>query len=125
MPFDPSDNDAWWPNPWPPRMGPGGGSPSPYDWTGNAFSDRGTSHFSIHELLEQEFWNRYRQGGSLFGSMPTNGEYGQFGRLSLIAGGFPSPQASDLALQAAAQRAAKGLSETDPVPRIPGPLNQK
>ena len=92
---------------------------------GNAFSDPGTSHYSIHELLEQEFWNRYRQGGSLYGSLPTNAEYGQFGQLSYIAGGFPPPQAFGLALQAAAQRAARGLSETDPVPRIPGRLNQK
>ncbi len=35
MPFDPSidDDDAWWPNPWPPRRGPGGGAPYPNDWT--------------------------------------------------------------------------------------------
>jgi hypothetical protein len=32
MPFDQSD-DTWWPNPWPPRTGPGGGAPYPYDWT--------------------------------------------------------------------------------------------
>jgi hypothetical protein len=31
MPFDPSD-DTWWPNPWPPRTGPGGGTSYPYDW---------------------------------------------------------------------------------------------
>jgi hypothetical protein len=92
---------------------------------GNAFSDPGTSHFSTHELLEQDFWNLYRQGGSLYGSRPTNGEYGQFGQLSYVAGGFPPPQAFGLALQAAAQRAARGFSETDPVPRIPGRLNQK
>jgi hypothetical protein len=92
---------------------------------GNAFSDLGTSHFLMHQWLEQEFWNRFREGGNLFGSMPTNWEYGQFGRLSYLAGGFPPPQASDLALQAAAQRAARGLSETDPVPRIPARLNQK
>jgi hypothetical protein len=92
---------------------------------GNAFSHPGSSHYSIHELLEQEFWNRYRLGGSLYPNKPTNGEYGQFGQLSYIAGGFTPPQAFGLALQAAAQRAARGLSETDPVPRIPGPLNQK
>jgi hypothetical protein len=33
MPFDPSDDDAWWPNPWPPRTGPSGGAPNPYNWT--------------------------------------------------------------------------------------------
>jgi hypothetical protein len=33
MPFDPSSDDAWWPNPWPPRNGPIGGTPYPNDWT--------------------------------------------------------------------------------------------
>jgi hypothetical protein len=33
MPFDPSDDDGWWPNPWPPQSGPGGGASYPYDWT--------------------------------------------------------------------------------------------
>jgi hypothetical protein len=33
MPFDPSDDYTWWPNPWPPRTGPAGGSSYPYDWT--------------------------------------------------------------------------------------------
>jgi SCP1.201-like deaminase len=33
MPFDSSDDDTWWPNHWPPRMDPAGGSSYPYDWT--------------------------------------------------------------------------------------------
>jgi hypothetical protein len=31
MPFDPSDDDGWWPNPWAPLSGPGGAYP--YNWT--------------------------------------------------------------------------------------------
>jgi len=33
MPFDPSDDDGWWPNPWAPQSGPGGGASYPYNWT--------------------------------------------------------------------------------------------
>jgi SCP1.201-like deaminase len=33
MPFDPSDDDGWWPDPWPPQSPPGGGALNPYDWT--------------------------------------------------------------------------------------------
>ena len=91
---------------------------------GNALSDPGTSHFVAHQWLEQQFWNQYREGGSLL-FRPTNAEYGEAGRLSLIAGGVPPAQAYDFAAQAAAQRTAKGLSETAPVPRIPGSINQK
>jgi hypothetical protein len=91
---------------------------------GNAITDPGTSHFLAHQWLEQQFWNQYRRNGSLL-PRPSNAEYGEAARLSLIAGGVPPAQASNLAVQAAAQRAAKGLSETAPVPRIPGPINQR
>jgi hypothetical protein len=88
---------------------------------GNALTDPGTQHFVAHEWLEQQFWDQYRENGIL---KPTNEEYGEAGRLSLIAGGVPPALASDFAAQAAAQRAAMGLSETAPVPRIPGRINQ-
>jgi hypothetical protein len=90
---------------------------------GNAITEPGTPHFSFHQSLER-FWDQYRPNRTLFGSVPTNAEYGQALQNALQAAGYSPPQAADLAAQAAAQRAAYGLPETAPVPRVPGRLNQ-
>jgi hypothetical protein len=92
---------------------------------GNAFSDQGTQHYDAHKWLEEQFWSQYRRGGSLYPSRPSNANYGEGLRGSLIAGDYSPAQASELAARAAAQRADYGLSETAPVPRIPRRLNQR
>jgi hypothetical protein len=76
-----------------------------------------------HQSLEQ-FWNQYRRGGTFFQLTPTNAQYGQALQDALQASGYSPAQASDLAAQAAAQRAAYGLNELDQVPQIPGRINQ-
>jgi hypothetical protein len=88
---------------------------------GNILTQPGTPHYNFHKSLEQ-FWDQYRPGGSLQYKMPTNAEYGEAVRRALIASGFSPAQATDLAGQAAAQRAAYGLSESADVPRIPGAI---
>jgi RHS repeat-associated protein len=90
---------------------------------GNAFTQPGTPHYDFHQSLEQ-FWDQYRVGGDLYGSTPTNAQYGQALQQALQASGLSSSEASYLADQAAAQRTAYGLSDTAPVPRIPGRINQ-
>jgi hypothetical protein len=85
---------------------------------GNILTQPGTPHYNYHKSLEQ-FWDRYRAGGSLEFDMPTNAEYGEAVRRALISAGLSPGQASDLATRAAAQRVAHGLVESDFVPRIP------
>jgi hypothetical protein len=51
--------------------------------------------------------------------MPTNADYGEAVRRALIASGLSPAQASNLAAQAAAQRAAYTLSESEAVPHVP------
>lgn len=90
---------------------------------GNAITEAGSPHYNFHQSLEQ-FWNQFRRGGPRFNQTPTNAEYGQALQQALEAGGFSSAEAQHLAAQAAQQRAAYGLLETAPVPRIPGRTNQ-
>ena len=85
---------------------------------GNILTNPGTPHYNYHRSLEQ-FWDQYRDGGTLEFEMPTNAEYGEAVRRALIASGFSRAQASDLAARAAAQRTASGLSESAPVSEIP------
>jgi hypothetical protein len=88
---------------------------------GDIITEPGTPHYNYHRSLEQ-FWDQYRKGGNLEYTMPTNAEYGEAVRRALIASGFSDTQASDLAAQAAAQRAAYKLSESAAVPLIPGAI---
>jgi hypothetical protein len=88
---------------------------------GDIIAQPGTPHYLYHRSMEQ-FWGQYREGGSLEHSMPTNAEYGEASRHALIASGLSAAQASDLAAQAAAQRVARGLSESAEVPRLPKPI---
>ncbi len=89
---------------------------------GDAFAEPGTPHYNFHQSMEQ-FWEQYRTG-ALRGLRPTNSEYSQALVEALQAGSYSPTQAADLAAQAAAQRAAYGLPEAAPVPRIPGRINQ-
>jgi hypothetical protein len=88
---------------------------------GDIIAQPGTPHYLYHRSMEQ-FWDRYREGPGVGSKMPTNAEYGEASRRALIASGLSPAQASDLAAQAAAQRAASGLSESQSVPRIPLPI---
>jgi hypothetical protein len=85
---------------------------------GNIITEPGTPHYVYHRSME-DFWDQFRQGGSLEHGMPTNAQYGEASRRALIASGFSDAQASVLEAQAAAQRAGKGLSESSPVPNVP------
>jgi hypothetical protein len=88
---------------------------------GDVLTEPGTPHYNFHRSLEQ-FWEPCRKGGSLQSSKPTNAEYGEAMRRALVASGFSDAQVSNLAAQAAAQRVAGGLSESEAVPLIPGPI---
>lgn len=90
---------------------------------GNAFTEPGTQHYRFHEVLEA-FWNRFRPRGADFGRTPINSEYGQALQNALEGAGLASDDAAEIAGLARVQREAYGLKETDPVPRIPGRLNQ-
>jgi hypothetical protein len=85
---------------------------------GNILTEPGTPHYIYHRSMEQ-FWDQYRDGGSLEFTMPTNAEYAEASRRALIASGLSPQQASEVAARAAAQRTASGLSESAPVPEIP------
>jgi hypothetical protein len=85
---------------------------------GDAISKPGTQHYVYHETLEP-FWDRYRAGGDLYGTKPTNAEYGQADRGTLGATGYSPEAISYLSDRAAGQRAEYGLLESDPVPDIP------
>jgi hypothetical protein len=91
---------------------------------GDAIHEPGTPHYQFHQSMES-FWNQFRRGGARFGETPTNAEYGQALQQALEAGGFSAQEAANLANLAAQQRAAYGLSDTAPVPRIPGRTNQR
>ena len=90
---------------------------------GNAFRDVGSPHYQFHGSME-EFWSPYRNGGTSYGIRPTNAQYGAATEQALIKSGYTPAQAANLAEQAAAQRAAYGLSPSAPVPVIPARLPQ-
>jgi hypothetical protein len=89
---------------------------------GNVLIEPDRSHSLGHQYLEFSLWDQFRQGGSREGAMPTNAEYGMAKRRSLLVGGVSPAQSSDIAEKGAAERVARGFLETDPVPRIPGPI---
>jgi hypothetical protein len=90
---------------------------------GNAITDVGSPHYEFHRVMEQ-FLEPYRRDNERYGALPTNVQYGQAVERALIAAGFTRTQASQLAQQAAAERAAYGLDEAAKVMRIPGRINQ-
>jgi RHS repeat-associated protein len=91
---------------------------------GNAFTQPGTPHYEFHKSIEG-FWDKFRQGGSKFGETPTNRQYGNAVEKALRAAGYSKSEAKTLAREAAANRATHGLKPSDPVPRIPGRINQR
>ena len=90
---------------------------------GNAITDVGSPHYSYHESLEQ-FWSEFRNGGERFRELPTLAEYGQANYEALKAAGYSESESAQLEEAARAQRVQYGLQDSDPVPRIPGPINQ-
>ena len=91
---------------------------------GNAFTEPGTPHYAFHEDLEK-FWTPFRKGGARYGQTPTNAEYGEALEEALKKGEFSAAEAKQLAEEAAEERVKYGLQESDPVPRVPGRINQK
>jgi len=90
---------------------------------GNAITEPGTPHYDFHNSMEQ-FWDQYRRGGENFGLTPTNGEYGIALQQALEDAGYSAEDAANLTEQAAQQQIQYGLTESDPVPRIPGLIYQ-
>lgn len=92
------------------------------DIPGNIFTQPNSPHYRAHQSLEA-FWDLYRKGGPFEGQVPTNAQYDQALRQSLLAAGYPPLQAHRLADAAAAERKAHGLSKHDKVPKVPGPIS--
>ncbi|MDR3443766.1 putative Ig domain-containing protein [Dyella sp.] len=90
---------------------------------GNAFTDVGTPHYDFHSSLEG-FWDQYRVGGSSFGEVPTNAQYGDAVTQALQDAGLSPSEAQRLSDLAAQNRAAYDLSPNDPVPNIPRKIYQ-
>lgn len=90
---------------------------------GNAFTQPGTPHYMIHDLLE-EFWNQFRRGGDRCGELPTNIEYSKAVLDSLKKIGYSKQEALEITRQSIRQRVEYGLSGGDLVPRIPGRIYQ-
>jgi hypothetical protein len=90
---------------------------------GNAFTEPGTPHFEAHADMEQ-FWNQFRRGGARFGRLPTNLEYSRALQSSLRAAGLPEEEVRAAVRAATRQRVEYGLLGGDPVPRLPGRINQ-
>jgi RHS repeat-associated protein len=90
---------------------------------GNAFKDCCSSHYKCHKSMEK-FWDQYRKGGKKFGQMPTNRQYSQALRGALKSAGLKPAVVSAAVANARTQRVNAGLDESDPVPRIPGRINQ-
>jgi hypothetical protein len=81
----------------------------------------GTEHFAVHARLER-FWNAYRGGGALEGSLPTVQQYTRAAYRGLREAGLPQAEARALIEEAIAQQRQFGLGPTDLVPRLPNPI---
>ncbi|WP_297429675.1 hypothetical protein [Clostridium sp.] len=92
------------------------------DADGNVFMDSESSHYKAHESMEQ-FWDKYRQGGKLYRTKPTVGEYNSALKESMVNAGFSEGDADLITEIAANQQRAYGLTEADEVPRILGRIN--
>ncbi len=90
---------------------------------GNAFTQPGTPHYNAHESMEG-FWNQFRRGGDRYGEIPTNLEYLKAVFDSMQNSGFTRQEALDITRQSIKQRLEYGLLGGEPVPRIPGRINQ-
>jgi hypothetical protein len=90
---------------------------------GDAIRHPGTQHYRFHASLEA-FWDQFRQGGARAGQRPTNAEYARALEQALLQSGHTAAETNVLVGDAARERASVGLRESDPVPRIPGRINQ-
>ena len=59
---------------------------------GNIFTDIGSAHRKAHESLEG-WWNQFRHGGVLEGTLPTDLEYSKAAEQSLIEAGYSAKDA--------------------------------
>lgn len=91
---------------------------------GNAFSDKGTPHYTIHESMEK-FWDLYRRDGELYGDVPTNLQYSKTVLLALQKSGFTRDIALEITKESMKQRIKYGLLGGELVPRIPKKIYQK
>lgn len=89
---------------------------------GDALRDVGSAHYQAHASLEN-WWESYRTGENL-GSVPTNAQYGQALRQSLIDAGMSPADATQYAGLARQQRLAVGQADDAPVPRVPRRMSQ-
>jgi uncharacterized protein YjbJ (UPF0337 family) len=83
---------------------------------GDAFVP-GTQHYKFHQSLGK-FWRQFQPNGARAGQTPTNAEYGQALERALREAGYTEQEVAEMAAQAARERAAYGLKETDPVPDL-------
>ena len=90
---------------------------------GDAIRDAGSPHYEAHASLEN-WWNDYRKGGSKAFQVPTNAEYGQALKQSLVDAGMSPADAALHAEVARQQRLASGQADAAPVPKVPGKINQ-
>ncbi len=90
---------------------------------GNAFTQPGTQHYNVHNTMEK-FWNQFRRGGDRYGEIPTNLEYSKAVYDSMKEIGFTKQEALDITRNSIKQRVEYGLLGGEPVPRIPGRINQ-
>lgn len=75
-------------------------------------------HQAYHRSMDA-FWRPYQRGGALFGSRPTNMQYGQAQVSPLTSAGFGARQAYSIGYAAAAQREQYRIPHTGNVPSIP------
>ena len=90
---------------------------------GDAFTEPGTQHYDAHASLE-EFWSQFRSDGARAGELPTNLEYTQALRQSLRSIGLDESQVQQAVRAAIRQRVDYNILGGEPVPRLPGRLNQ-
>jgi len=92
---------------------------------GNVFTEAGSPHNKYHAYLEDNFWDLYRKGGSLYNSKPTNDQYLDAVYDALIDAGYNKKQAMAAVKAAKDQQIEYGLLGSDLVPRIPGKTHYK
>jgi RHS repeat-associated protein len=90
---------------------------------GNAFSEIGSNHYNAHNSMEG-FWNNYRAGGALEGSVPRINDYNRALFESLNTTTLTKGQIRNAMRNARANQVAHGLTKFSDVPRVPGRINQ-
>jgi hypothetical protein len=80
--------------------------------------------FEAHASLER-FWNQFRRGGARYGQLPTSLEYTRALQQSLRDAGLAEHQVFIAVRAAVRQRIEYGLLGGQPVPRLPGRINQR